>query len=243
MTPQSLKEEPAIKRSSFVGGCRTQSKDYEMKAVTNNALRAVVPTLFLLVGFLFSPAAFAATQVVNQIDPFSANPTAGIWYENDIRGAGVAGIENLAGLGGVLENDAPLPTGATRLTTGADNNDKAEIGIPDNFGLAGDILNAGFGLSYSYFKENMGNAFAAPSIKLVFFNFSQPCPSPDADCFVTLVYEPTWNQTGFEGSAGRLTVSPASPAGCVSRLAGPLSTARHSPIKVEPNERAQAGGA
>ncbi len=172
-----------------------------MITATPSRRSAILLSLLLLPIFICVDPAQAATAVVTQIDPFSATPTPGSWYENDIRGAGVASIESLVGLGGALENDAPLPTGAVRLTTGADNNDKAEIGVADDFGLAGDIIDGNLQLSYSYYKESSGNAFAAPSIKLVFFNFEQPCPSPDADCFVTLVYEPTWNQPGTEGSS------------------------------------------
>jgi len=150
---------------------------------------------------LQTSAALAATEIVTTIDPFSATPTPGQWYENDIREAGTASIESLTGLGGDLENNAPLPTGAVHLTTTSDNADKAEIGVADDFGLVGDIVDGSLALSYSYYKAASGSAFAAPALKLVFFNFTSPCPSPDNDCFVTLVYEPTWNQPGSEGSS------------------------------------------
>ncbi len=148
------------------------------------------------------PGAHGATQVVTQIDPPSATPTPGRWYQNDVRNAGTATIANLDGVGGALETDAPLPTGAAHLTTTVNNNDKAEIGVPNDFGLAGNIVNGNFGLAYQYFKANVpgGNAFAAPSIKLTFLKSGPPCGTP-TDCFVTLVYEPTWNQPGFEGSS------------------------------------------
>jgi len=148
-----------------------------------------------------APTAWAATTVVSSIAPFSSNPTPDVWYENDVRLDGAASIESLVGLGGNLESAAPLPTGAVQLTTTGNDGDKAEIGVPGNFGLAGDILDGDFALSYGYYKAVSGNAFAAPSIKLVFFNFTSPCPSPSNDCFVTLVYEPTWNQPGSEGSS------------------------------------------
>jgi hypothetical protein len=72
------------------------------------------------------------------------------------------------------------------LTTGFDNNDKAEIGVADAYGTAGNILNSSFELDYSFYKEDVpgGNVFAAPSIKLTYFNADFV-----GDGFVTLVYE------------------------------------------------------
>lgn len=166
---------------------------------SSTPLLAVLAVMVLLL--LPGHAAWAATEVVTTIDPFSVSPTPGVWYANDIRNAGTATIESLVGLGGDLENAAPLPVGAVLLTTTSDNADKAEIGVPGDFGLVSDIIDGSFQLAYSYYKANNGSAFAAPSIKLVFFNFTSPCPSPSGDCFVTLVYEPTWNQPGFEGSS------------------------------------------
>ncbi|RMD63802.1 MAG: PEP-CTERM sorting domain-containing protein, partial [Alphaproteobacteria bacterium] len=91
--------------------------------------------------------------------------------------------------------DAPLPTGALRLTTGADNADKAEVGISDSFGTFGDFLDIG-GLAYSFFKSSAGdlNAFAAAAIKIAIFDFN----TNQSDAFTTFVFEPTWNQPGNE---------------------------------------------
>lgn len=156
----------------------------------------------LLVGALgggLSLPAMAATESVASIAPFSATPAPGLWFASDVRLAGVASIENLAGAGGNLETNAPLPAGAVRLTTTSDDNDKAEIGIVDDYGLVADIVDADLQVAYSYYKEASGNAFAAPTLKLTFF--LNPCTSGDGDCFVQLVYEPTWNQPGQEGTS------------------------------------------
>ncbi len=149
--------------------------------------------------------AFAATTVsaqtvtVNQFEagPVPAVPTPDAWYESDIRGAGTASIVELTGVGGDLENNQPLPTGAALLTTGGDNNDKAEVGTFADFGSAAEILTTGT-LGYSYYKENVvgGNAFAAPSLKLNIF-----AAGGTGDNFGTLVYEPTWNQPGGGSAA------------------------------------------
>ena len=142
-----------------------------------------------------SPAG-ATTIEVNSIAPFTNSPTPMVWYANDIRAGGTASIETLGG-GGNLQNNQPLPTGAAKLTTGLSNADKAEIGVVDSYGLAGNIFRS-LNLSYSYYKEPVGpgvNAFAAPSIKLTLFG------RHDTDGFVQLVYEPYWNQPGREGLA------------------------------------------
>lgn len=152
-----------------------------------------------LLSWGLSLPALAITEQVSSIAPFSATPTPGEWYESDIRLAGAAGIEDLTGVGGNLETATPLPVGAVLLTTTADNNDKAEIGIQNDYGVASDIIDADLQLAYAYFKQASGNAFAAPTIKLAFF--LTPCTSGDGDCFFQLIYEPTWNQPGQEGTS------------------------------------------
>jgi len=143
--------------------------------------------------------AYAITVPVTSIAPFSASPTPGEWYESDVRLAGVASIADLTGEGGNLEANAPLPVGAALLTTTSDDNDKAEIGIVGDYGVVSDIIDANLQLAYSYYKEASGNTSAAPTLKLAFF--LDPCTSGDGDCFVQLIYEPTWNQPGQEGTA------------------------------------------
>ncbi len=127
-------------------------------------------------------------------DSIDASPMAlGQWYENDVRPGGTASIVDLSGAGGNLENNAPLPNGAARLTTGFNGNHKAEIGVADNYGTAQTVLNDSFSLGYSFYKENVpgGNISAAPAIKLSFFN--QATADAGNDGFVTLVYEPYYN--------------------------------------------------
>lgn len=147
---------------------------------------AALTTVITAAGF----SSNAGAAVINSFETFVNPPTAGVWYETDMRGAGTASIVSLTGQGGDLENNQPLPTGAARLTTGSDNNDKAEVAVFDNYGNASTLFNDFFGLNYSYYKQAGGNAFAAPSIKLTIG--SSICNS--GDCFGTLVYEPTWNQ-------------------------------------------------
>lgn len=159
--------------------------------------RSVAISSLLVLGVGLSTSASAT--VVDSFAPFTSTPTAGVWYENDVRNGGQASIESLAGQVGNLENNQPLPIGAARLTTGANNNDKAEVGVVDAYGNAQALFSDSFGLNYSYYKQDVGNAFAAPSIKLTLLN-SVSC-SVGADCYGTLVYEPNWNQAGSEGSS------------------------------------------
>ncbi len=137
-----------------------------------------------------------ASVLVTEIDPGPVEN--GRWFANDVRVGGTASIQDLSGLGGNLENSAPLQTGAANITTGlSDTGDKAEIGVADDYGIVNDIFGS-LSLSYSYHKATVagGNAFAAPAIKLTFFNAAFA-----GDGFVSLVYEPTWNQPGLEGSS------------------------------------------
>lgn len=142
-----------------------------------------------------------AQQVVTSFGPPDTTDT-GVWFENDVRDGGTAGTVDLTGAGGDLEADQPLPIGAALLTTDFTNEAKAEVGVIDGYGMPQDIFGT-FELFYSYFKSsNPGqNLFAAPSIKLAFFNPDCDDPASDDDCFGTLVYEPTWNQPGSIGSS------------------------------------------
>lgn len=153
--------------------------------------RAVAGTFAFM---LLTGVASAGIIEINTIDPsFTALQS---WWASDIRDGGTASIVDLTGQGGDLENNAPLPTGAALLTTGASNSDKAEIAVADTWGTAGDLFSA-FSLGYSYYKSSVGdlNAFAAPAIKLSFLG------THPTDGFVTLVYEPTWNQASNPGAS------------------------------------------
>ncbi|HTI50765.1 MAG TPA: hypothetical protein VL475_07435, partial [Planctomycetaceae bacterium] len=124
----------------------------------------------LLVGIFViwaSSLAQAATVTVTSID--STYTALGQWFASDVRPGGTATIVDLTGMGGNLENNQPLPTGAVQLTTDNTNAAKAEIGVAYNFGNTNvsDILST-LALGYSYYKANVGAAAPAPSIKLSF---------------------------------------------------------------------------
>jgi hypothetical protein len=154
-------------------------------------LRSLCAALVSLTVFGFS--ATAGATIVSTIEPFSATPTPGVWYESDTRAGGTVGIADLTGMGGPLENTAPLPVGAALVTTGMDNADKAEIGLNDAFGTPNNILSS-FSMSYRYFKATVsgGNAAAAPSVKIAFWNAAYDVVDGQ-DGFVQLVYEPYAN--------------------------------------------------
>ncbi len=155
-------------------------------------LRSLILATIAAVGLC--NVAAAGNIIVNTIDSSFVGPQR--WFESDMRGNGTASIVSLIGLGGNLENNAPLPTGSALLTTGADNGDKAEVAVTDTWGTASAIFPS-LDVGYSYYKDSTGdlNAFAAPAIKLSFLG------THPTDGFVTLVYEPTWNQPGNEGSS------------------------------------------
>lgn len=148
------------------------------------AFNPFISIVAIAASFMLVTESSATVIIEDSIDTvFVSN---GQWYENDVRPGGVASIATLTGVGGNLENNAPLPQSAARLTTGFDNSHKAEIGVADAYGTAGNILNSSFELSYSFYKEEVlgGNVFAAPSIKLTYYNAAFA-----GDGFVTLVYE------------------------------------------------------
>jgi len=152
----------------------------------------------LLLVLSFCLAQTASAVVVRYFEPSTPLPTPGVWFENDVRVGGTASTVDLSAAGGDLENAQPLPIGAALLTTRvAENGDKAEVGVADAYGLVSDIMSS-LAVGYAYYKADVsgGNAFAAPSIKLTFYD-----PDYVGDGFVTLVYEPTWNQPGNEGSS------------------------------------------
>lgn len=134
----------------------------------------------------------AQAEIVTSFD--SSYTADGQWFQF-LAGGGTAEIVDLTGEGGNLETNQPLPTGAARLTTGANNADRGEAAVVDSLGTVGDFLTSG-SLSYSYYKQSAGdlNAFAAASIKLA-INDSNVSPGQidPSDGFATFVFEPTWN--------------------------------------------------
>lgn len=135
-------------------------------------------------------AGIARATLVNDFDAaYSAN---GSWFVSQAAASGSASVVSLSGVGGKLESDQPLPSGAARLTTALDNASRIDVAVRDDYGLAGNILRS-LALSYSYYRENQpgGNTSAAPSLKLTFFNSNYV-----GDGFVTLVYEPYWQPNG-----------------------------------------------
>ncbi|WP_428389121.1 hypothetical protein [Mucisphaera sp.] len=141
-----------------------------------------------------------ATTVVRTLD---ASPTtAGVWANGFNTGSGTVGTVDLTGTGGDLEGNQPLPVGALQFTTTFDNNDRANAVVQDDYGAPGDVFST-LQISFDYHKAFVagGNAFAAPSLKLAFFNGGPLDPSSAGDGYGQLIYEPTWNQPGNEGSS------------------------------------------
>jgi hypothetical protein len=158
--------------------------------------------LFFATGVGVPASGACAQEIVTSFAPTLEGP--GVWYEVGVLDGGSAQTIDLSGLGGSLEDDQPLPIGAALLTTDLTiNTSKAEVGVPEAHGTAGEILTT-LELFYAYFKATHADAqnlFAAPSIKLTFWN--QDCVLPD-DCFGTLIYEPYWNQPGSIGVAAEV---------------------------------------
>ncbi|EDY83209.1 hypothetical protein VDG1235_2833 [Verrucomicrobiia bacterium DG1235] len=113
------------------------------------------------------------------------------WAITAIAGGGTASIVDLTGLGGDLENNQPLSTGAAKLTTGLADPDRAEIGTVLDFGLASDLLKS-VDLAYSFYKATVagGNVFAAPALKLTIY-----AAGGTGDNWGQLVFEPYLNGT------------------------------------------------
>ncbi|EAQ01237.1 hypothetical protein OB2597_04515 [Pseudooceanicola batsensis HTCC2597] len=112
------------------------------------------------------------------------------WDKGPTNANGTAEIVDLTGEGGALENNAPQPTGAVKLTTDATNAGRAEVSLEGNFGLVSDLLNGGLTVQYSWY-DTAGTPVAAPSLKLAFDN-----PTYDAgagnDGYGQLIFEPYW---------------------------------------------------
>lgn len=150
---------------------------------------------FLLVTSMtvgFQGLSLAASNTVTEIAPANTL-TPGVWEANDVRPGGTAAIVNLMGLGGDLAANQPLPIGAVELTTNFTNAAKGEIGVYNDYGLAGDIIPS-LQVAYDFFKaSNPGqNLAGAPSLKLAFYNSVCTDPISAGDCYGELVYEPYW---------------------------------------------------
>jgi hypothetical protein len=145
---------------------------------------------------LLAAPAYAQT-IVYSIAPPSMTPTPGVWFASNVTSSGAVATASLAGAGGNLELGQPLPTGAARLTTTTNNNDRANIGLPYAFGTPGDIFPS-LAIQYSWHKATNGtqNLTAAPSLKIAIFNGTCTDPLSAGDCFGNLIYEPSWNGPG-----------------------------------------------
>ncbi len=137
---------------------------------------------------VFTTATLTASPSVSAttVSNFNAGSA---WVETKQAGAGAGAVVSLVGQGGNLENNAPVGTGAAKLTTGSDTGDRYEVGIGGNFGSVGDFLNGG-SLSYDYYRgTSPSNNAAAPSIKLTISDGN----TSHVDGYATFVYEPYWN--------------------------------------------------
>lgn len=122
------------------------------------------------------------------------------WEQTLQAGDGSVEIVDLSSNGGNLENNAPLPTGAARFETLDSNADRAEIAVEGDFGRVSDIFKSGLNFSYSLFKEETGEDFGAPSMKLAFYNPDVTATGDDRG-YTQLIFEPNWNQPGAAGSS------------------------------------------
>lgn len=148
---------------------------------------------YLKIGNLAAISVLALVPFGAQAATVTAFGGSSSWVENDVRPGGTADIVDLTGAGGNLENNAPLGTGAVKLTTDNTNEAKAEVGIGGNFGTIADFLTGG-SLSYWYFKAiGNTNTATAASIKLSVKDYN--ITGSGTDDFATFVFEPYWNQS------------------------------------------------
>ena len=181
--------------------------------MTKTRIMQLASSLLVVSGMALSVQAMAASNTVTEIAP-AGTLTPGVWEENDVRTGGAMSITDLTGSGGDLETNQPLPNAAVMLTTDFTNAAKAEIGVYNEYGLAGDII-ASLQLAYNYHKAtNPGqNASASPSLKLAFYN--PVCADPDSagDCYGELIWEAyqqgggnpdvdTWTPVSIDSTTG-----------------------------------------
>ena len=159
-------------------------------------MKFLLSNLTTTIAFALLASPLMAQTTVSSFEP-SSNTTPGVWFENDVRAGGTASIAELAGLGGDLEINQPLPSGAAKIVTDFTNAAKAEVGIANEYGQPQSIFSS-FNLSFSYQKAaNAGQAAApAPSLKLAFFNPLCDDPASNSDCFGSLVWEAYQQGTG-----------------------------------------------
>lgn len=140
------------------------------------------------------PGLAPATTVVFDFEPGSP------WQQTLQAGDGTVEVVDLTGAGGNLEANAPLPTGAVRFATTDDNADRAEIAADADYGDVSRIFTDDLSFAYSVYKQDTGENFGAPSMKLHFFNPDVTTTGDDRG-FVQLIFEPNWNQPGAAGSS------------------------------------------
>lgn len=165
-----------------------------MKMTNNKRSILALLSMGMLLGV--QGVCLAASNTVTVIAP-KDTLLPGVWEENDTRTGGTAGIVELIGEGGNLENNQPLPDAAVKLTTDFTNAAKAEIGVYNDYGLAGDIIPT-LQLAYDFFKAtNPGqNASSSPSLKLAFYNPTCVDAASAGDCYGELVWEYYWQGAG-----------------------------------------------
>ena len=125
----------------------------------------LVFTVPAVVGLMALASPALAQTTVTSFDTFTNTPTAGVWFESDVRTGGTASINDLTGLGGDLETNQPLPIGAAKLTTDLTNAAKAEVAVVNGYGMPDNIFSA-LSIMYTYHKAaNASQSLAAaPSL-------------------------------------------------------------------------------
>lgn len=158
--------------------------------------------LTAIMAIAFSASA-ASADLVTSFDGAYTAP--GSWFLSDMNAAGTASIDPTMSSG-----PGDLFAGSAKLTTTSDNNDKAVVGVINNFGTVSTILDS-LQFSYDYYKQTVagGNTAAAPALKLSFYNASFV-----GDNYVTLIYEPyvnpafnvptpdQWNSVSINSTSG-----------------------------------------
>ena len=170
-----------------------------MSTLVGRSVRPVSAILLALGLGAITPGVRAQT-IVNAFPPkpvAAADLVSGTWYNWFSTGAGVPAVVSLAGQGGTLEANQPLPIGAALLLTQAANSDRTNVGVYDVLGgTVGDVFPT-LNLAYEFYKKsNPGqNLNAAAALKLEVYN--PTCDdTPGGDCFATLIWEPYQNGFG-----------------------------------------------
>lgn len=158
--------------------------------LSETSLRSLCAGSLLAFGLVCGAA--AAPLVVTALDGgYTAD---GQWYAHNLTTGGTAQIAASAPGAG------PLPGGAARLETTADNDSRAAIAIRNSYGTVSGILSQ-LQLQYSFLKvgPTAGIAEAAPALRLLF--------EGTGGQKLTLIYEPYWNQAGHEGTSQPVTTN------------------------------------